>query len=162
MSTISLFVTGGTLDKQYNEISGELSYSSTSVYDIIKDSRTTLNIEIKKLMLVDSLEMSQTERKLVVTNCIASKNDTIIITHGTDTMIETARDIAFENIQKTIILTGAMIPYKVQKSDSVFNLATALSFVQTLKFGVYIVMNGHYFLWNDVRKNKKLGVFENL
>lgn len=162
MSTISLFITGGTLDKQYNEISGELDFSDTSVYDIIKDSRTTLNIEIKKLMLVDSLEMSEAQRKDIITNCKSSTNKAIIITHGTDTMIKTASDIAFENIQKTIILTGAMIPYKAQKSDSVFNIATALSFAQTLKFGVYIVMNGHYFLWNDVIKNKNLGIFEKI
>lgn len=162
MSAISLFITGGTFDKQYNNLKGELDFSKSSISEIIRDSRTTLNIEVDELMLVDSLEMTEAQRKQIVTACVSIKNDKIIITHGTDTIVETAKEIASKNIDKTIILTGAMIPYTIQKSDSAFNLATALGFVQTLKTGVYIVMNGRYFLWNNVKKNKELGVFQNL
>jgi L-asparaginase len=162
MSAISLFTTGGTLDKQYNELKGQLGFVTTSIHKIIKNSRTTLDIDIEELMLIDSLEMSKTQREQIVTACLSSKNKNIIITHGTDTMVETAKEIAHENLDKTIILTGAMIPYNIQKSDAVFNISSAIAFCQVLEKGVYIVMNGHYFLWNDVKKNKELGHFENL
>jgi len=159
MSTISLFITGGTLDKQYNEIKGELGFIKTSIQEIIKDSRTTLDLSTKELMLVDSLEMTDTQRKEIVAACSSCKHHKIIITHGTDTMVKTAKEIAAKKLAKTIVLTGAMIPYRVHKSDAVFNLSAAFAFCQTLENGVYIAMNGRYFLWNDVIKNKELGIF---
>jgi len=162
MAFISLFTTGGTLDKQYNEYEGQLGFSKTSIHGIIKNSRITLDINIEELMLVDSLDMSCLERERIVKACVICKTDKIVITHGTDTMVETAREIAQKKINKTIILTGAMIPYSIKKSDAIFNISSALSFCQVLDNGVYIVMNGRYFLWNNVKKNKEFGVFESL
>lgn len=162
MSAISLFITGGTLDKVYNETKGKLTFDTSNLTKILAQSRTTLNIELQELMLVDSLEMTASQRTEIVTQCKKTLHSKIVITHGTDTMVETATEIAKENLQKTIVLTGAMIPYNVTNSDSLFNLGCAFSFVQTLPIGVYIAMNGRYFSWNDVQKNKSLGLFENL
>lgn len=162
MSAITLFITGGTLDKVYNETQGALTFETSNLTKILAQTRTTLDIELHQLMLVDSLEMSASQRTEIVTQCKKTTNSRIVITHGTDTMVATATEIAQEYLQKTIILTGAMIPYNVANSDSLFNLGSALSFVQTLETGVYIAMNGRYFSWNDVQKNKYLGLFENL
>tara|TARA_B100000809_G_scaffold95005_1_gene93657 strand:+ start:13630 stop:14118 length:489 start_codon:yes stop_codon:yes gene_type:complete len=162
MEAISLFITGGTLDKVYNETLGELTFHNTHLAEMLGQARSSINIELQELMLVDSLEMSSSQRTHIVTQCKKTTNLKIIITHGTDTMVHTAAEIAKENLQKTIVITGAMIPYKVNNSDSLFNLGSSLAFVQTLPIGVYIVMNGECFHWNDVRKNKSLGVFENL
>ena len=125
--------------------------------------RSTLQVDIKTLMMIDSLDMGEAEREIIVFNCKMSPYDKIVITHGTDTIVETAEIIARHNIQKTIILTGAMIPYAFgTSSDGFFNLGSALAFVQTLPHGVYVVMNGQYYLWNNVRKNKQTGYFEHL
>lgn len=162
MVSISIFITGGTIDKSYNQLEGELFFSNTYIPEIIKHSRTTLNIHIEELMLVDSLEMTATQRETIVNSCVASKQEKIIITHGTDTMVETATEIARKNLDKIVILTGAMIPYSIEKTDAVFNLASSLAYAQTLENGVYVVMNGHYFNWDNVKKNKDLGVFQTL
>jgi L-asparaginase len=162
METITLFITGGTLDKVYDETLGRLSFKKTHLTEILEQAKSNLNIELQELMLVDSLDMNALQRTEIVTQCKKTIHSKIIITHGTDTMVATATELAKENLQKTIVLTGAMIPYKVTNSDGLFNLGSALAFVQILPIGIYIAMNGHYFPWNDVQKNKSLGKFENL
>ena len=157
---ITVFVTGGTFDKEYNEITGELYFKDTHIREILDLGRAQLNVNIKKLMLIDSLNMVDKDRYLILENCIQSKENRIVITHGTDTMTETAKVLAEKKLNKTIVMTGAMIPYKFGSSDGLFNLGCALAFVQSLPFGVYIAMNGKYFKWNEVRKNKNTGKFD--
>jgi len=157
-----MFATGGTFDKEFNEINGELFFKETNLYELLELGRSQLDVKIETLMMIDSLKMSKDDRKYIVNKCKNEKTNRIIITHGTDTMVQTAKVLA-ENIKdKTIILTGAMIPIKFGSSDGLFNLGSALSFIQTLETGVYITMNGRYFPWNNVHKNKKLGVFERI
>lgn len=157
---ITVFVTGGTFDKEYNEITGELYFKDTHIREILDLGRAQLNVNIKKLMLIDSLNMVDKDRYLILENCIQSKENRIVITHGTDTMTETAKVLAEKKLNKTIVMTGAMIPYKFGSSDGLFNLGCALAFVQSLPYGVYIAMNGKYFKWNEVRKNKNTGKFD--
>ena len=162
MKYIKLFATGGTFDKEFNEINGELEFEKTNLYELLELGRCKLDIKIETLMMIDSLKMSDTERNYIIEKCKKENTHKIVITHGTDTMVETAEVLA-KNIQdKTIILTGAMIPIKFGSSDGLFNLGSALSFVQILEPGVYITMNGRYFNWNNVRKNKKMGIFEKI
>lgn len=160
--SIRLFVTGGTFDKEYDEISGDLIFKETQVEKMLKLGRSKLDINIRTLMMLDSLHMSAEDRKNIVNNCKKAKENKILITHGTDTMVETAKELAAESINKTIVLTGAMVPYAFGSSDGLFNLGSALSFCQTLKPGVYIAMNGKVFDWCNVSKNQKLGIFEEL
>ena len=162
MKYIKIFATGGTFDKEFNELSGELFFKNTQIYSLLELGRCKLDIKIEPLMLVDSLKMDDAERGYIVQKCTTEKTDKIVITHGTDTMVKTAECIAKANSDKTIILTGAMIPIKFGSSDGLFNLGSALSFVQVLDNGVYVAMNGRYFNWNDVKKNKKNGVFEKI
>lgn len=162
METISLLITGGTIDKVYDKINGSLSFSKSNIPAILNTSRINTQIDITELMLVDSLDMTHEQRTEIVDACKNTQHSKIIITHGTDTMAETAKEIAKENFHKTIVLTGAMIPYTLLNSDSTFNIASSIAYVQTLKPGIYIVMNGQYFNWDNVKKNKKLGVFQTL
>jgi len=157
---ISIFVTGGTFDKEYNEISGELYFKDTHIREILELGRAHLDVKIKKLMLVDSLNMTNEDRGVVLENCVSTKAKKIVITHGTDTMTETAKFIAREKLKKTIVLTGAIIPYKFGSSDGLFNLGSAFAFAQTLPNGVFVAMNGRFFDWDKVVKNKKSGKFE--
>ena len=159
---IKIFATGGTFDKEFNEINGELFFKETNLYQLLQLGRSQLNVKIETLMMVDSLKMTQLEKNYIVNKCKKEKTDRIIITHGTDTMVDTAKLIAKNITDKTIILTGAMIPIKFGSSDGLFNLGSALSFIQTIDAGVYITMNGRYFNWDNVRKNKKLGIFERI
>ena len=159
---IKIFVTGGTFDKEYNEISGELYFKNTHVREILNLGRSLLEVDVKKLMLIDSLDMTESERAKIAQHCINTKSKHIVVTHGTDTMSETAKILASHMLKKTIVLTGAMIPYKFGSSDGLFNLGCALAFVQALPHGVYIAMNGKYFKWDEVKKNKKLGKFEKI
>ena len=160
MKYIKLFATGGTFDKEFNEINGELFFKETNLYELLDLGRCKLDIKIETLMMIDSLKMSETERNYIVSKCKKENTHKIIITHGTDTIVETAKILAESINDKTIILTGAMIPIKFGSSDGLFNLGSALSFVQTLEPGVYITMNGRYFHWDNVKKNKKIGAFE--
>jgi len=162
MKYIKLFATGGTFDKEFNEINGELFFQETHLYELLKLGRCKLNIKIETLMMIDSLEMTLRDRNYIVEKCKKENTHKIVITHGTDTIVETATLLAESIKDKTIILTGAMIPIKFGSSDGLFNLGSALSFVQTLTSGVYITMNGRYFNWDNVKKNKKIGVFEKL
>ncbi len=162
MKYIKIFYTGGTFDKEFNEITGELFFKKTQLYELLELGRSKLDVKIETLMMVDSLKMSNTERQYIVDKCKNEKTNNIIITHGTDTMVKTAELIANQITDKTIILTGAMIPIKFGSSDGLFNLGSAMSFVQVLEPGVYITMNGRYFNYDNVRKNKKLGIFEKI
>ena len=159
---IRIFITGGTFDKEYNELNGKLFFKDTHLHEMLKLGRSRVDVDIRTLMMIDSLEMSDEDRNLIVQQCIKSDEDHIVITHGTDTMVETATVLATANIKKTIVITGAMIPYKFGSSDGLFNLGSALAFVQTLPHGVYIAMNGKYFNWNNVRKNRATAQFEEL
>lgn len=159
---IRIFITGGTFDKEYNELNGELYFKDSHLPEMLKLGRSKLAVEIRTLMMIDSLNMTEDDRSLVTHHCINAAENKILITHGTDTMADTARHIAEKVKNKTIVLTGAMIPYKFGSSDGLFNLGSALAFVQTLPPGVYVAMNGLCFNWNNVVKNKKTGEFEEL
>ena len=159
---IRIFITGGTFDKEYNELTGELFFKDSHLPEMLKLGRSNINVEIRTLMMIDSLGMNDDDRQLIAYHCENAKEDKIIITHGTDTMAETAKVLSGKIKNKTIVLTGAMIPYKFGSSDGLFNLGSAMAFVQTLPNGVYIAMNGKYFPADDVRKNKQTGMFEEL
>jgi len=159
---IRLLVTGGTFDKEYNELNGTLFFKDTHLPEMLKLGRCKLEVDTQTLMLVDSLDMTEQDRHLIVDHCSKLKDERILITHGTDTMDLTARNLGQANLPKTIVLTGAMVPYKFGSSDGLFNLGSALAFVQTLPHGVYIAMNGRYFLWNNARKNRSTGEFEEI
>ncbi len=160
--TVRVFVTGGTFDKEYDELSGKLYFRNTHVDEMLRRGRCGLDVDVETLMMVDSLEMTHAQRTLIVRACRECDEAQIVITHGTDTMVETARAIADGVPDKTVVLTGAMVPYAFGSSDGLFNLGSALSFVQSLPVGVYIAMNGKSFPWDDVRKNRDAGVFERL
>ena len=159
---IRIFVTGGTFDKEYNELTGELFFKETHLLEMLTRSRNTVDTTVRTLMMIDSLNMTDEDRELIVHQCRNALEEKIIITHGTDTMTVTAKVLAEKVKNKTIILTGAMIPYKFGSSDGFFNLGSALAFVQSLPAGVYVAMNGKAFNWDNVRKNKQTGQFEEL
>lgn len=159
---IKILITGGTFDKEYMELTGELIFKNTHVHEMLKLGRCGVEVKIRTLMMIDSLEMTEYHRNIILEKCRNAKEEKIIITHGTDSITETARFLV-ENVKdKTIVLTGAMIPYAFGSSDGLFNLGSALAFVQSLPHGVYIVMNGKYFNWDNVRKNKVTGKFEEI
>src|SRR6476620_9055325 len=150
---IKILITGGTFDKEYDELNGKLFFKDTHLPEILKLGRCNLPVTVRTLMMIDSLEVTESDREVIINQCRQSKEDKIVITHGTDTMDITAHKLGNAGLDKTIVLTGAMIPYKFGSSDGLFNLGSALAFVQTLPKGVYVVMNGKYFAWNNVRKN---------
>ncbi len=158
--SVRVFVTGGTFDKEYDELTGKLYFRNTHVDEMLRRGRCGLDVDVQTLMMVDSLEMTDEQRAFIVQACRECEEDQIVITHGTDTMVDTAREIAEAIESKTVVLTGAMVPYAFGSSDGLFNLGSALSFVQALPPGVYIAMNGRSFPWDDVRKNRDAGVFE--
>lgn len=157
---IRIFITGGTFDKEYNELNGQLYFKDTHLQELLNLGRSQVPVEIRTLMMIDSLEMTDHDRALIAHQCNSCEEDKIVITHGTDTMAETAQVLAEKVKNKTVVLTGAMIPIKFGSSDGLFNLGSALAFVQSLPYGVYVAMNGRYFNWDNVRKNKETGVFE--
>ena len=159
---IQVFATGGTFDKEYDFVTGRLYFKDSSLPKMLEVGRSTLDVNIRTLMMVDSLDLTDQDRENIANNCRAAATDQILITHGTDTMTETAQYLAREDIRgKTIVITGAMIPYAFgSSSDGFFNLGSALAFVQSLPAGVYIAMNGRYFSWDGVRKNRSTGFFE--
>jgi L-asparaginase len=160
--SVKIFVTGGTFDKEYNELDGKLFFKDTHLPEMLKSGRCKVPFEIRTLMLVDSLEMTDGDRQLIVDQCKKAKETRIVITHGTDTMEVTAQVLGKAMLNKTIVLTGAMVPYKFGSSDGLFNLGSALAFAETLPAGVYVAMNGRYFTWDNVKKNKKVGEFEEI
>lgn len=159
---IRIFVTGGTFDKEYNELTGELIFKDTNLPKMLELGRSEVNVDARTLMMIDSLDMTEADRKIIAENCKDDKSDRILITHGTDTMVETAQAIADTVKDKIVVLTGAMVPYAFGSSDGLFNLGAALAAVQVLPIGVYICMNGKIFVYDKVRKNKKTGKFEDV
>jgi L-asparaginase len=159
---IRLFVTGGTFDKEYDELHGTLEFRDTHLPEMLGMARSRLDVKVRTLMMVDSLEMTDADRELIASNCRDVPERCIVITHGTDTMVDTARVVAERVRDKSVVLTGAMIPIAFGSSDGLFNLGGALTVVQVLPPGVYVVMNGRVFDWDDVRKNRETGVFEPL
>ena len=158
---VRLFVTGGTFDKAYDEIQGQLFFEDSHLPEMLEMGRCRLDVRVRTLMMVDSLEIGDADRELIVEHCRKAKEDRIIVTHGTDTMEDTARALGEASLSdKTIVLTGAMIPFKFGSSDGLFNLGSALAFVQSLTPGVYVAMNGLYIRWDRVRKNRATGRFE--
>ena len=162
MSSICIFVTGGTFDKEYNELTGALAFKDTHLPEMLRLGRSRVDVSIRTLMMIDSLDMTDADRAVIVDQCRQAPETRILITHGTDTMVDTARAIAarLADAKKTIVLTGAMVPYAFGSSDGLFNLGSALSFVQVLPAGVYLAMNGRCFAWDHVRKNRETGAFE--
>ncbi len=161
--TVRIFVTGGTFDKEYNERDGSLYFKDTHLRDMLKLARCRVPVEVRTLMMVDSLDMDDDDRDLVRQQCRKADADRIVITHGTDTMAVTARCLGEAELpDKTIVLTGAMIPFAFGSSDGLFNLGAALAFAQSLPPGVYVAMNGRVFPWHNVRKNRDIGEFEEL
>lgn len=157
---IRIFVCGGTFDKRYDEIGGRLFFADTHVPEMLRLGRSRVQVAVDTLMMIDSLEMTDEHRAVVARHCRSCDEARIVITHGTDTMVETAAVLAAAVAGKTVVLTGAMVPYAFGSSDGLFNLGSALSFAQALPAGVYIAMNGMAFPWNGVRKNRQSGVFE--
>ncbi len=160
--SIRILVTGGTFDKEYNERTGQLYFKDTHIAEMLRSGRSRVEVTIRTVMMVDSLEMTDADRALIVQNCLQSIEERIVITHGTDTITNTAAAVARAVTGKTVVLTGAMIPYAFGSSDGLFNLGSALSFVQALPHGVYVAMNGRCFHWDRVRKNRERGEFEEI
>lgn len=157
---IKVFITGGTFDKEYNELNGSLYFKETHLFEMLDLGRSRLNLSIDTLMMKDSLDFEEADRATIADACSKCQEDKIVITHGTDTMTITASYLAKHCPNKTIVLTGAMVPYKFGSSDGLFNLGSALAFVQVLPKGVYIAMNGKIFEANKVQKNTDKGEFE--
>ena len=160
--SIYIFVTGGTFDKEYDMIKGKLYFDETHIPEMLDLGRCSLDVKVRTLMMIDSLEMTNQDREIIRDNCERSDAQKIVITHGTDSMVKTAQIIAKANLDKTIVITGALIPYKFGSSDGFFNMGNALAFAQSLPAGVYIAMNGRFFSWDNVRKNKSTGYFEEI
>lgn len=160
MNNVRILITGGTFDKEYNLLNGELFFRDTHLPELLAMGRSLVDVGITTLMLKDSLEMTNEDRELITRQCLDCPEQRIVITHGTDTMTTTAKVLANAVNHKTIVLTGAMIPIKFGSSDGLFNLGSALAFAQVLPPGVYIAMNGRYFHWNNVQKNRQTGIFE--
>jgi L-asparaginase len=161
MKKIRILVTGGTFDKEYDELTGTLFFQETHVPEMLRRGRCRLDVTIETVMMMDSLDLDQAGRARIVERARASEETAIVVTHGTDTMVQTGRVLADAALAgKTIVLTGAMVPYAFGSSDGLFNLGSALSIVQALPSGVYVAMNGQHFPWNAVRKNTATGCFE--
>ena len=160
LMTIKLLITGGTIDKQYDELNGELIFTQSGVEDMLAQGRAKLEISPETVMLKDSLDMDDKDRQQILEACLVCDESQIVITHGTDTMVETSQVLAAEIKNKTIVLLGAMVPYTISNSDALFNLGCAIAAVQTLENGVYITMNGKVFNFDEVSKNKELGEFQ--
>jgi len=160
--TIGIFVTGGTFDKEYDEIHGRLFFKDTHVGEMLRLGRSRVEVTVRTLMMVDSLDMADADREVIAANCRQCSEPRIVVTHGTDTMVATARVLAAAALEKTIVLTGAMVPYAFGSSDGLFNLGSAVSFAQVLPPGVYVAMNGMVFPWDRVRKNTQTGFFESV
>ncbi|MEO7274055.1 MAG: asparaginase domain-containing protein [Vicinamibacterales bacterium] len=158
---LAILVTGGTFDKEYDELTGRLFFRDTHVGEMLRLGRSRLDIAVETVMMIDSLDLDGPGRATIVERCRARVERWIVVTHGTDTMVETAQALAAAGLDdRTIVLTGAMVPYAFGSSDGLFNLGSALSFAQVLPPGVYVAMNGQHFRWNEVRKNREHGVFE--
>lgn len=159
-SGVKLFATGGTFDKEYNELTGTLGFAETHLSQMLKEGRNRVQVDVRTLMLIDSLDQTDADRQLILEQCRQTVEEQIVITHGTDNMTTAAKVLGEANLAKTIVLTGAMRPFTFGSSDGLFNLGAAFAFAQTLPHGVYVAMNGRYFTWDNVRKNRDKGEFE--
>jgi L-asparaginase len=159
---IRILVGGGTFDKEYDEISGVLYFKETHVPEMLRRGRCRVDVAIETVLMIDSLLMADADRLRLAERCRDCAESQVVITHGTDTMVETARFLASRLTDKTVVLTGAMVPYAFGSSDGLFNLGSAISYVQVLPPGIYIAMNGTHFRWDNVRKNREAGVFERI
>lgn len=157
---LAILVTGGTFDKEYNELTGDLFFKKTHIPEMLALGRALVPVRLQRLMMKDSLHMTPADRRVIAAACVKARERRIVITHGTDTMEDTARALAGKVAGKTVVLTGAMVPYKFGSSDGLFNLGSAIALAQVLPPGVYVAMNGRYFTWDAVTKNRKRGVFE--
>lgn len=160
--SIRVFITGGTFDKEHDPISEGFVFRETHVPELLQRSRSLLDINVRTIMLIDSLEITKGDQEIILKACEDAAEEHIVITHGTSNMEKTARFLGEKIKNKTIVLTGAMVPYVFLNSDALFNMGSALAFVQTLPHGVYIAMNGNFYSWDNVTKNTKLGLFEEL
>lgn len=160
--SLRIIATGGTFDKHYNELNGTLGFAESHLPAVLARTRMTIAVELEILPLLDSLDMQDVDRERVLTSCTASAEKAIVIVHGTDTMKETAAVLGAAPLGKTIVLTGAMIPYSIANSDALFNLGFATAAAQILPAGVYVAMNGQVFAWDNVTKNRSAGVFQPL
>ena len=160
--TLRILATGGTFDKHYDEIAGKLGFGAGHLPEVIRRARITAPVALEQLPFLDSLDMQDTDRARILASCTRAAEDGIIIIHGTDTMRETAEVLGSAKLAKTIILTGAMIPYEIANSDALFNFGFAFGVAQTLPHGVYVAMNAQVFAWNNVQKNRSAGVFQPL
>jgi L-asparaginase len=159
---VRVLVTGGTFDKEYDELHGRLFFKDTHLGEMLRLARCRVDVRVRTLLMKDSLDMTDADRSAVVEGCRGCDEDRIVVTHGTDTMAETARALVAAALPKTVVLTGAMVPYAFGSSDGLFNLGSALSFAQVLPAGVYVAMNGRCFAGDRVRKNRETGIFEEL
>jgi L-asparaginase len=159
-AALRILVTGGTFDKDYHELEGRLLFRETHVQEMLRLGRSRLDVRVQTLMLIDSLEMTDAHREQVLAACRSAEEERIVVTHGTDTMELTARVLGAAGLKKTIVLTGAMVPYTFGSSDGLFNLGSALAFAQSLPAGTWVAMNGRCLSWERVRKNRSTGVFE--
>lgn len=157
---LRILITGGTFDKHYDAIRGELTFKESHLPSILRQARVTLPITIEACLLKDSLQMNDGDRNLILAACQNAIEKHIVVVHGTDTMVETAKKLGSAGLPKTIILTGAMVPYAILESDALFNLGFALAAAQCASPGVFVAMNGQVWPWDGVHKNKLLGVFE--
>ena len=161
MEPVRILITGGTFDKEYNEVTGELYFKDSHLAEMLTLGRCTVEVKLETMMMVDSLRMTAEDRRTILSGCLRSPERRVVITHGTDTMVNTAETLALAGVpDKTIVLTGAMVPYKFGSSDGLFNLGSALAFAQVLPPGIYVAMNGRYFPWDRVAKNREQGLFE--
>lgn len=160
--SLRIIATGGTFDKHYNELTGTLGFADSHLPQVLARTRMTIAVELELLPLLDSLDMQDVDRERVLTSCRAAAEKAIVIVHGTDTMKDTAAVLGSASLDKTIVLTGAMIPYAIANSDALFNLGCATAAAQILAPGVYVVMNGQVFTWDNVTKNRGAGVFQAL
>jgi L-asparaginase len=158
--TLRIIATGGTFDKHYDEIAGRLNFSSGHLSEVIKRARITVPTQLEQLPFLDSLDMHDADRQRIAASCLRADETSIVVVHGTDTMRETAEVLGAAQLPKTIVLTGAMVPYEIKNSDALFNFGFACGIAQVLPHGVYIAMNAQIFTWNNVRKNRIAGVFE--
>jgi L-asparaginase len=160
--SLRILATGGTFDKHYDPIAGQLGFAGTHLPAIVERARVAGNVAVEVAMLVDSLDMTDAHREAVLAACRAAPETAIVVVHGTDTMVETARVLGAARLPKTIVLTGAMVPYELEGSDAMFNLGFAMACARTLGEGVWIAMNAAAHRWDAVRKNRELGRFESL
>ncbi len=160
--TLRIIATGGTFDKHYNELNGTLGFADSHLPAALARARLTVDVQLELLPLLDSLDMQDADRARVLAACQAAPESAIVIVHGTDTMPQTAAVLGAAALGKTIVLTGAMIPYEIANSDALFNLGFACGVAQTLPPGVHVAMNGRVFAWDNVQKNRTAGVFQTM